>query len=305
MPLNATAQPLTIDPQIAVISIHVIDAAGSTEFGRFPHFHDAAELMWFPQVQGRVVTETGEIELRDRSAIFVPAMQYHDFQYDSTDKEMFIVHITPQLMTTFRDLPFFSSLDAPICVRFDPRNAARLTTLCEWLSDQWQSQSEAAMKSEIVKLMLNMLSESNAVVEPKPQKLETNIARIRPALDAVARDPAAPHRLGKAASMCHLSPTYFSRLFKRIMGMNFSEYVLFFRLRLAARALATKNDRISDLSYALGFSSPAHFSTAFATRFGCSPSDFRRSALRWKQAGGLEAAHRSDPSGQSLFSDET
>lgn len=76
-------------------------------------------------------------------------------------------------------------------------------------------------------------------------------------------------------SHLHLSPTYFSTLFKREVGMSFTAYVAETRLSEAARLLRDTNDKTYLIAEQTGYSDPNYFSYVFKRRFGVSPSKFR------------------------------
>ena len=78
--------------------------------------------------------------------------------------------------------------------------------------------------------------------------------------------------------MCHLSTAYFSRRFRQVFGMPFTDYARVYRLHLAARRLVDGGSAISEIAYGVGFSSPAHFSARFRERFGMTPREYRNSA---------------------------
>ena len=80
--------------------------------------------------------------------------------------------------------------------------------------------------------------------------------------------------------MCSLSPAYFSRRFKHVFGMNFSDYARAYRLHLAARRIVSGGAPISEVAYSLGFSSASHFSARFHERFGMSPRAYRQGARK-------------------------
>lgn len=74
------------------------------------------------------------------------------------------------------------------------------------------------------------------------------------------------------------SPVYLTQVFQRVEGLPLYRYQL--RLRLArALDLLGQYDDLSALSLDLGFSSHSHFSAAFLRTYGCSPSEFRQSAV--------------------------
>ena len=76
-------------------------------------------------------------------------------------------------------------------------------------------------------------------------------------------------------SHIHLSPTYFSTLFKREVGMSFTAYVTKVRMEEAARLLRETDEKTYRIAEATGFSDPNYFSYVFKRRYGVSPSKFR------------------------------
>lgn len=76
-------------------------------------------------------------------------------------------------------------------------------------------------------------------------------------------------------SYLHLSPTYFSTLFKREVGKPFTAYVTQVRMEEAARLLRETDEKTYRIAEATGFSDPNYFSYVFKRQFGVSPSKFR------------------------------
>lgn len=76
-------------------------------------------------------------------------------------------------------------------------------------------------------------------------------------------------------SHLHLSPAYFSTLFKREVGMSFTAYVTEVRLDEAVRLLRDSDEKTYLIAERTGYSDPNYFSYVFKRRFGVSPSKFR------------------------------
>jgi AraC family transcriptional regulator len=94
----------------------------------------------------------------------------------------------------------------------------------------------------------------------------------------LASDLARRWTLAEIASDVRCSPVYLTQVFQQVEGMPLYRYQL--RLRLArALDLLAHYDDLTTLGLNLGFSSHSHFSSAFRTAYGCSPSEFRHSAL--------------------------
>ncbi|MCQ2461903.1 MAG: AraC family transcriptional regulator [Clostridia bacterium] len=77
------------------------------------------------------------------------------------------------------------------------------------------------------------------------------------------------------AEMCGLSYSYFSRSFKRIIHMSFSEYCNMTRISESERLLLETDKPVSVIANELGFSSASHFIQTFRKFRNCSPKKYR------------------------------
>jgi AraC-like DNA-binding protein len=80
----------------------------------------------------------------------------------------------------------------------------------------------------------------------------------------------------KMAEMVHLSPGYFSNLFRVEIGMSFSDYLIQVRIDNAKRLLRRFDLSVDEVSKECGFNSLAHFSRTFKDRCGMPPLKFRK-----------------------------
>jgi AraC-like DNA-binding protein len=84
-------------------------------------------------------------------------------------------------------------------------------------------------------------------------------------------------RVGELADQVHLSPHYFSTLFKHSVGVSPHRYVLRECIQEAQRRLAAGGAPISEIALSLGFSDQSHFSETFRKITGTTPKQFQRS----------------------------
>jgi YesN/AraC family two-component response regulator len=70
-------------------------------------------------------------------------------------------------------------------------------------------------------------------------------------------------KLEAVANFAHLNPQYFSRFFKKKMGISFTNYVMKLRMEKAKRLLAETNYPIYRIAAELGFSDPSYFNKVF------------------------------------------
>ncbi|TFG89903.1 MAG: AraC family transcriptional regulator, partial [Candidatus Atribacteria bacterium] len=64
------------------------------------------------------------------------------------------------------------------------------------------------------------------------------------------------------------------RQMKLVTGMSPTEFIINYRLKLAAEMLKKKTGNISEIAFSVGYKNPAHFSDSFRKLHGCTPSAF-------------------------------
>lgn len=82
----------------------------------------------------------------------------------------------------------------------------------------------------------------------------------------------------KLCAFLHVSPAYFSTVFKRETEMSFVSYLTEVRLQHALNLLNTTNDKTYVIAGKVGYTEPNYFSYVFKKRFGVSPSKYRQAA---------------------------
>lgn len=80
----------------------------------------------------------------------------------------------------------------------------------------------------------------------------------------------------KLCSYLHVSPAYFSTIFKKETEMNFVNYLTAVRLEEAINLLNTTDDKTYVISTKVGYAEPNYFSYVFKRKFGVSPSRYRK-----------------------------
>ncbi|MBS4535504.1 phosphoenolpyruvate hydrolase family protein [Clostridium sp. D2Q-14] len=77
------------------------------------------------------------------------------------------------------------------------------------------------------------------------------------------------------ASVCHVSRTYLSFLFKKEVGCTFPQYLTQFRLNKAKKILENEDIQLNGVSNIIGYSDYSNFSKAFKKMTGLSPKKYR------------------------------
>lgn len=108
---------------------------------------------------------------------------------------------------------------------------------------------------------------------PRRQLADPTLARAVRLMEGAIERPLA---IAALAERLDVSPRQLERLFRRHLGASPAAYQLGLRLERARELLRLSPLPVTDIGLACGFQSAAHFSTAYARRFGRSPREERR-----------------------------
>lgn len=81
--------------------------------------------------------------------------------------------------------------------------------------------------------------------------------------------------LSQVAKAVNTSTFYFCKMFKKVTGINFTDYVSRVRIENAKNLLLNPNLRVSEIAYEVGFQSLTHFNRVFKKVVGQSPTEYR------------------------------
>ena len=120
-------------------------------------------------------------------------------------------------------------------------------------------------------LLVNILSEGqqvksdNTVISPI----------IRNAILYILADISAPYTLSDISAKCGITPSHFSYVFHREMGIPFKKWLANSRVELAKHMLEITDSSVLDICLECGFGSLSHFIKVFRETVGVTPNTYR------------------------------
>ncbi len=135
----------------------------------------------------------------------------------------------------------------------------------------------SAQKLESIVSLLSIFAEHLSM---KSNQIALQTANAEPPVLVKAKQYIEAHymetlSLGRVAGVVNTSVFYFCKLFKKITGIHFTEYVARVRIEKAKNLLLNPNLRVTEIAYEVGFQSLTHFNRVFKKIVGESPSDYR------------------------------
>ncbi|NLU08393.1 MAG: helix-turn-helix transcriptional regulator, partial [Clostridiales bacterium] len=82
--------------------------------------------------------------------------------------------------------------------------------------------------------------------------------------------------LDTVANMVHLNSSYFSSIFKKEIGMNFSSYLNKIRIEQSMFLLRNTDYSILNIALEVGFEDQSYFSKVFKNFTGMTPKQYRQ-----------------------------
>ena len=86
---------------------------------------------------------------------------------------------------------------------------------------------------------------------------------IKRAKEYIHEHQAEKLSLGQVAKAVNMSAFYFCKMFKKVTGINFTDYLSRVRIEKAKNLLLNPNLRVSEIAFEVGFQSLTHFNRVF------------------------------------------
>jgi len=77
-----------------------------------------------------------------------------------------------------------------------------------------------------------------------------------------------------------MSTNYVSKIFKKVSGQNFSDYLIEVKMNNAMRLLKNNDLRIYEIAYMIGYDNPKNFTRAFKKYWGKSPWEYKENGFK-------------------------
>lgn len=222
--------------------------------------------------------------LTDSTAVLINAWEPHTYRHElppGQETLILALYIEPAWLAEIQ-----RSLAMASHPRFFPRSCVEIgphtkSIVDEFVLELWWADDIAVTRLETLLFnLLIALIDSYSGWRDMPGMLRSRPPsaidpRIRRAIAYMRENVALDFDMAALAGEAGLSRGHFFSLFQKETHTTPLIYANVLRMEAAIRRLSEEHQPVTEISYALGFSAPGHFSRFFRQHLGITPSEYR------------------------------
>lgn len=141
---------------------------------------------------------------------------------------------------------------------------------------------EIAVSMHIKHLLLTLLRNDDEQLLSAHEYVDADL--LRPVVEYIENHLSEKIDMTEVSKLAGMSYVYFSKYFKKKMGLSFTEFVNRKRIAKAKRMLVMDNMNITDIAVEAGLENMAHFYELFKRFNGCTPKQFKENMKGQEEA---------------------
>ncbi|MCP3764822.1 AraC family transcriptional regulator [Domibacillus sp. A3M-37] len=253
-------------------------------FKEFPmHWHPEMEIVFVEKGEQWVTLRDAMYHLKEKDILLIGSGELHSFPYQPSESKLIILHVGKTIFAPYSDQLFNSECVSPLINldHYEQEPYYLVRKSIEAMHDYYFTRSEGSelfLKAEIYQLagLIKKYVPMKPLMNDKKMKRLEQLAKLGHVLAYIEEHFDQDITLEQAADLAGFSPYHFSRVFKKLTGMNFVYYVNYNRIRKSMILLQNNEEPISQIAFKTGFNSIQTFNRQFKELNGCSPSQYRR-----------------------------
>ncbi len=239
------------------------------------HFHTDIEIIYVMEGQVCIQIAEEEILLGKDDIILVNSGRSHALKSEK-ENVIVIMHVRSELILELAQSPY--TIFMCNTAKDKERSHFRLrktfgNIICEHiLNPEGDNAHKLSVFYELADCLLKeyMTSDSNY------SALLNENTQIEKLLQYINQNYRREIRQSELCKLLYLSPSGFSRYFKKNIGMGYISYLTNIRLQSAMMELRMTSKSITDIALENGFTTPSAFNKIFRESKGATPSEYRK-----------------------------
>lgn len=245
------------------------------------HFHDEIELIYVDEGQIDVLIGENRYSAEKGTTLFISSRTPH-LTYAVTDGTSGTLvqfrtedFLDKSVKSASKYLPRLAVLsDKPLTIFPSDSPIAESMKGIMKEYDERKEAYEAFIISGVYSI-LGFLYRKNILVAASSYFDSHSIQKLLPVLEYINENYNKDLTLDTVSGEFGLNPSYFSRMFKRTVGIGYTEYLNYVRIIRSEKLLRSTDMSVLDIALEVGFSSVSYFNRVFKKIKNCTPSVYK------------------------------
>jgi AraC-like DNA-binding protein len=256
------------------------------------HYHREIELLLVENGELHVRIEDEQHEIGPGGIVLIGSNQLHCDRAVSRELDYYVLQFDLDKFfdaSTMPYLRYFNETQHPLSrlnyiFRERPAVCAEIAECVKRIFDEAAAKAvgyELAVNILLKRILLLLLrNDSRRMLE----ELDSfDLQRLKPVFDYVEANLTGRIQVDTVCRLANMSYYYFVKFFKKAVGMSFTEYVNFRKIKWAERILLTEDRSMAEIGEMIGIPNMAHFYKMFKKYNDCSPKAYQKRMLSWSK----------------------
>lgn len=257
----------------------LVMSAGHYRFVNMPRFHTCRphgredyQLLYIASGTAEFVVNGERLCLHEGEAVLYRPFEAQEYRYRLEDKpEVYWVHFTGTEAAALVDN---LALKSQQTVGMDARFRELFDNIIREL------QFKRPLAEELTAALLRELLTRMARRERESHTNRAHSTVIEQVIGEIERRFSEPLTVAALAAQFNCEVCWFSRLFRRQMGVSPQQYLIGVRMAKARELLCTTDCTVAEVARLTGYENALYFSRLFSKQCGCAPRDYRKRGER-------------------------
>jgi AraC-like DNA-binding protein len=267
--------------------------------GSASHIHGEIELLFLMEGAMEFIIENKSVSLQPGQILFIRGLVMHSSRVLCKEASTLCLLQFPIDLVSNRqtgEVPLFPNIirDDTIDYYVFTERDAETAEITEILTDtvrEFNEKNKAydfVLKSYLFKLVSILYRKNILKMWESIEYIDDySLRRLTLIAEYTERNYMKQIRSKDIAVALNIDYSYFCRLFKKMTGETFIQYLQYYRILAAKKMLLDKSKSISEIMAKCGFTSSSYFNRLFRAKTGYTPTEYRKKLITDKIADDL------------------
>lgn len=260
--------------------------------GRKHHYHDTYEVYYLYSGDRYYFIKDKSYHVKRGDLVLIRPYDVHcTSSFSKSGYDRFLINFKKSYLDGFLNLAgginLFECFERDIhVIKLNPQEQSYVENLMLAMLSEYRSDNlghEFFLKTSLVQLLIFASRHSGQMIDSSQSYVNAVHKTVSEVAAYINNNYKEDITLESVSEKFFISPFYFSRTFKRVTGVAFTEYLSSIRIKEAKRLLAKTNMSVSEIAEAVGYKSSTHFGRTFKAMLGMSPSTYKRTHISVKR----------------------